>query len=200
MLITLEGIDGSGKTTVWKSLQEKLSSEEFTFTREPTDSKYGELLRENLSNDTEDKFTELFLFMADHANHVSSVIAPVLADSEMIICDRYIDSRCAYQGYTLREEMETPVEFIYESHQGWSRFPDVTILLDVTPETSIERLNTDEKFETKEKLRAIRENYGMIAENDEQRFHIVDAEQEKETVLETIQEIIHSEIDKRNNK
>jgi len=200
MLITLEGIDGSGKTTVWEALQQELSSDEIVFTREPTDSQYGKLLRENLAKDTENTFTELFLFMADHACHVMDTVNPAIDRGEVVICDRYIDSRCAYQGYTLNDEMEKPVEFVYSMHEEWSRIPDLTILIDVSPKTSIERLNTDEKFETEEKLTAIQENYAAIAEMDENRFQVVDGEQDKNKVLEDVMNIITGEIGENENE
>lgn len=185
MLITLEGIDGSGKTTVWNRLQNELPNDKFLFTREPTTSKYGELLRENLSNDTEDRFTELFLFMADHAHHVNNTIRPALNNDKVVICDRYIDSRCAYQGYTLANDLLNPTKFIYDLHDGWSVFPELTIFLNVDVNTSLSRLDTNEKFETKNKLMNIKENYEELATKDHNRFHIINGETSEKEVANT---------------
>jgi dTMP kinase len=194
MLITLEGIDGSGKTTVWNRLQKELSSEEFVFTREPTTSQYGELLRENLTNDTENRFTELFLFMADHAHHVNNTIRPAINNEKVVICDRYIDSRCAYQGYTLANDLSDPTRFVYDLHGGWSIFPELTIFIDVDVNTSVTRLDTNEKFETKEKLTSIKENYEEIAAMDNNRFISVNGEKSKEEVSTTTKEKILTQI------
>lgn len=195
MLITLEGIDGSGKTTVWKQLQEELSSDEFVFTREPTTSKYGKLLRENLANDTENRFTELFLFMADHAHHVNNTIKPAINNDKVVICDRYIDSRCAYQGHTLDSDLPNPTKFVYELHNGWSVFPELTIFLDVNVNTSLSRLDTSEKFETENKLASIKENYEEIATIDVDRFSIVNGEENKEKVSNNVKKKILERIE-----
>ena len=192
MLITLEGIDGSGKTTVWEALKEREMFDECVFTREPTDSEYGTLLRENLKADTEDIFTELFLFMADHANHVADTIKPAISDNSVVICDRYIDSRCAYQGYTLNGDahIQDAVRFVYGLHESWSYFPNVTILIDVSPETSIERLDSNEKYETVNKLRRVKENYELLSTIDNHRYHVVDGEQTKEDVIDDVTNIV----------
>lgn len=98
-LITLEGLDGSGKSTVCESLQSTLP--EATFTCEPTNSWYGDLVAESTHNNDADSLAELFLFTADHADHLSRVIRPSLASGTTVISDRYADSRYAYQAATL---------------------------------------------------------------------------------------------------
>lgn len=192
MLVTLEGIDGSGKTTAWEGLQENELFSDCTFTREPTDSEYGELLRRNLKNDTENIYTELFLFMTDHADHVANTVNPALTNDENIICDRYIDSRCAYQGHTLDDKFEDPVGFVYSLHEGWTTFPDITIFIDVSPKVSLNRLDTNEKYETEQKLTSIRENYKQLIEKDSNRYYLVNGEQTKKNVLQDITEILTS--------
>lgn len=192
-LVTIEGIDGSGKST----LMESLSAPDFgeiastvTFTREPTDSAAGKLLRDILANDNADAFTELFLFMADHSTHVNSVIEPAIANNELVICDRYIDSRCAYQGHTLDGEIANPIQFIYGLHGNWSRFPDVTVYLDIDPEIAANRTSTGEKYEVPDRLAEIRENYRELMRVDD-RFVVVDAEQPIEAVCDEAIKKIH---------
>jgi len=97
MLVTLEGLDGSGKTTVWEALRERYP--EATFTREPTDdSWYGEAVYRSIEDDDADPLAELFLYTADHADHLSRVIEPALERGDLVVSDRYSDSRFAYQG------------------------------------------------------------------------------------------------------
>ena len=93
MLITLEGLDGSGKTTAWEHLRDRYT--EYCFTREPTHSWYGDAVSRSLNNDNADPLAELFLFMADHADHLHRRIIPALNQGKTVISDRYSDSRIA---------------------------------------------------------------------------------------------------------
>ena len=124
LLITLEGIDGSGKTTVSRVLRSRLAKSlpkrRFVFTAEPTKSEAGQILRARLSLSTYEsdellrarKMEELFLFMADHSNHLASTIIPSLNGGAIVISDRYTDSTVAYQGVTLRGIVPDPVRWI----------------------------------------------------------------------------------------
>lgn len=188
-LITLEGIDGSGKSTVAEALSPsdfEALARDVTFTREPTGSDAGQLLRENLSQDHRDPWTELFLFMADHSTHLQETVWPALEREELVICDRYIDSRCAYQGHTLDDMMDDPIQFLHNLHQPWSRFPDCTILLDIDPATAVERTTSGEKYEVEERLVEIQENYEELVAMDPDRFVRVDAEQSPEAVRDDV--------------
>lgn len=196
-LITIEGIDGSGKSTVVDSLTaadfpDSISN--VTFTREPTGSPAGKLLREVLSRDDSDPLSELFLFMADHRKHVEETVKPALEDDSLVICDRYIDSRCAYQAHTLEGVLDHPLQFIEDLHKPWSRFPDCTILLDLDPVTAAERTSTGEKYEVPERLADIRENYAELHAKHPDRFEIVDATQSPDVVQDTVLDIIHDEM------
>ena len=120
MLITVEGLDGSGKTTVWESLQETYP--DAVFTREPTASWYGEAVNRSINADDADPLAELFLYTADHADHLSRVVRPALADDELVISDRYSDSRYAYQGATLADSaIDDPIEYVRSIHEPFSR-------------------------------------------------------------------------------
>lgn len=196
-LVTIEGIDGSGKSTVANALSAADFDhlvDDVTFTREPTGSQSGQLLREILSEDNSDPFSELFLFMADHSTHLEETIYPALEQGELIVCDRYIDSRCAYQGHTLTEFVEDPIRFVQNLHQPWSRFPDCTILLDIDPETAVERTTSGEKYEVEERLAEIRDNYAELAAMDPDRFVRVDATQPPEDVKADVVEVISEQV------
>ncbi|AQL43383.1 dTMP kinase [Halorientalis sp. IM1011] len=184
MLVTLEGIDGSGKTTVWDGLRGELDGS-VTFTREPTDSWYGEAVDRSIRDDDADSLAELFLYTADHADHLSRVVRPALAAGDLVISDRYSDSRYAYQGATLRGEIDDPMAYVQRVHEPFTRAPDLTLYFDVPPETGAERSGATNKFEAADYLARVRDNYERLIEADPDRFVRIDATQAPETVLST---------------
>ncbi|CQH60613.1 thymidylate kinase [Halobacterium hubeiense] len=189
MLVTLEGIDGSGKTTVWEALREA-RGDGFTFTREPTDSWYGDAVRRSIGEDGADPLAELFLYTADHADHLSRVIEPALDAGDVVISDRYSDSRYAYQGVALDGVVDRPMEYVRGVHQPWTRPPDVTLFFDVDPETGAARAGATNKFEQVEFLSRVRENYEQLAEYEPERFVRIDATQSPEEVLADAENVL----------
>lgn len=184
MLVTLEGLDGSGKTTVWEALQAEYP--DAIFTREPTNSWYGDAVYRSIEDDNADPLAELFLYTADHADHLSRVIEPALERGDLVISDRYSDSRYAYQGATLEDELAQPLEYVVDIHRGFSIEPDLTIYLDLDSETAADRAGATNKFEHAEYLARVRENYERLIERDSDRFVRVDATQSPEIVLEQV--------------
>jgi len=185
MLITLEGLDGSGKTTAWRALRDRHPSA--VFTREPTDSWYGEAVRRSVDDDDADPLAELFLYMADHADHLSRVVRPALADGSTVVSDRYSDSRIAYQAATLADStLADPFEYVRSIHDPVSRPPDATLYLDVDPETAAERSGRTNKFERVDHLRAVREGYERLLDEDPDRFVRVDATRPQAAVLDDV--------------
>ncbi|MCX8206714.1 MAG: dTMP kinase [Methanothrix sp.] len=169
LLITLEGIDGAGKTTVARVLQKRFP--DFVFTREPTEGPLGEMARS-----TEDPLEQLFLFMADHANHFRSCILPSISKGKVVVSDRYIDSRAAYQGALLREMVS--IEWIYDLHRPWSRMPDMTLLFRIDPSVALERCKkrgATSIFEMETLLREVSRNFDIIASREPERFVVIDA-------------------------
>ncbi|QWC18129.1 dTMP kinase [Halorubrum sp. 2020YC2] len=191
MLITLEGLDGSGKTTVWEALHDVYPGA--TFTREPTDSWYGEAVGRSMGDPEADPLAELFLYTADHANHLSERVRPALADGDLVISDRYSDSRFAYQGATLARsdaEIQRPLEYVRGIHAAFSRPPDATIYLDLDPETAAERAGRTDKFERDGYLAAVADNYERLIDADPGRFHRVDATRSPEDVIARVEDIV----------
>ncbi|NLO78309.1 MAG: dTMP kinase, partial [Methanomicrobiales archaeon] len=92
MLITIEGIDGTGKTTLIRTLSEKLKDLKPVFTREPTDTWIGAQVRRGIAEEI-DPIAEALLFTADHAAHIRDIIRPALLEGKLVISDRYSDSR-----------------------------------------------------------------------------------------------------------
>ena len=184
MLVTLEGLDGSGKTTAWRALRDRYPSA--VFTREPTDSWYGEAVLRSVDDDDADPLAELFLYMADHADHLSRVVRPALADGALVVSDRYSDSRVAYQAATLDDRLADPYEYVRAIHAPVSRPPDATLYLDVDPETAAERSGRTNKFEQVAHLRAVREGYERLIDDDPERFVRIDATQPEAAVVDDV--------------
>ncbi|WP_117594604.1 dTMP kinase [Haloprofundus halophilus] len=196
MLITLEGLDGSGKTTVWEALHD--SHPDAVFTREPTNSWYGDAVDRAIRDDDADPLASLFLFTADHADHLSRVIRPALADGELVISDRYSDSRYAYQAVELQQsEINRPLEYIRGIHAAFTRPPDATIYFDVDPETAAARSGATNKFEQAEYLASVRANYERLIDAERHRFVRVDATKSPEEVIDRVEEAVDRLVDAR---
>ncbi|WP_416840489.1 dTMP kinase [Haloferax sp. DFSO52] len=195
MLVTLEGLDGSGKTTVWEALHDVYS--DAVFTREPTDdSWYGDAVNRAIGDDDADPLATLFLFTADHADHLSRVVRPALAEGNLVISDRYSDSRYAYQGASLRDsDIKRPMEYIRGIHAAFTRPPDKTIYLDVDPETAAARSGKTNKFEQSGYLAEVRANYERLIDAEPDRFVRVDATQPPEDVLDAVESALEAILD-----
>ncbi len=189
MLVTLEGLDGSGKTTAWEHLREVVDADA-VFTREPTDSWYGEAVERSIADDDADPLAELFLYTADHAAHLDDTIRPALAEGRPVISDRYSDSRYAYQGATLAGIVDDPMEYVRGIHEPFTRPPDATIYLDVDPETAADRSGATNKFETADYLADVRENYERLIEAEPDRFVRIDATRPAEVVRDAVASVV----------
>lgn len=195
-LITIEGIDGAGKTSVIEGTDDvdglKQRLDDAYFTTEPKSGTWlgDEVVRPAIYNEGPEvpSTSVFFLFLAEHANHVKKYVEPELEKRD-VICDRYIDSRYVYQSQELEDDVSgDTLEWIKEiQEQKWSIMPDLTILLDVSVETSLSRLDGDEIFEKEDKLKAFQGVYNRLAE-EEERYVVVDAEQELESVVEDCME------------
>ncbi|QLC33045.1 dTMP kinase [Halarchaeum sp. CBA1220] len=194
MLVTLEGIDGSGKTTVWEALRET-RDDGYAFTREPTDSWYGEAVLRSVRDDDADPLAEAFLYTADHAAHLSRLVRPALERGDVVVSDRYSDSRYAYQGVALSGRVPRPMRFLRDVHEPWTREPDLTLYFDVDPHTAAERAGATNKFEQAEFLADVRENYERLVEADPERFVRIDATQSPDAVAERVEAVFDARVD-----
>ena len=189
MLITLEGLDGSGKTTAWEALHDV--HPDATFTREPTDSWYGDAVRRSIGAEDADPLAELFLYTADHADHLSRVVRPALAAGDLVVSDRYTDSRYAYQAASLADsDLQRPLEYVRGIHQAFTREPDATLYFDLDPETAAARAGATNKFERAAFLADVRENYERLVEAEPERFVRIDASRSPERVLEAVEDAV----------
>jgi len=187
ILITLEGIDGTGKSSISKMLMKRFP--EATFTREPTQSWIGKAVKRSIDADG-DPLAELFLFVADHAEHIAKVIRPALAEGKIVFSDRYSDSRYAYQGVTLSDNFEDAVEWVRGIHRGWTVVPDMTILFTIDPEVAVLRCGVrgeKTKFEKLGFLKKVQDNFLRLSREEPHRFVIIDAGDKLEKVGQKVE-------------
>jgi len=195
MLITLEGIDGSGKSTLHESLKGLLADLDPVFTREPGATWVGDQVRRAIAEQI-DPITEATLFVADHAAHLAKVVRPALAEGRLVISDRYSDSRFAYQSVTLQGIIPDPEGWLRAMHNGWTIVPDKTFLCVLPVNDALTRLKPDsqrEHFEKRETLEKVQNNYLAFVRNEPSRFVIVDAMLPQETVAKFVADAIHAE-------
>ena len=162
-------------------------------TAEPTTSAAGKILRTELARagavetSVAQRMEELFLFMADHANHLARTIIPSLEDGAIVLSDRYTDSTAAYQGVTLRNVLPDPVEWIRRLYKPWNLPPDRTLLFVLDPRLALQRMQSRpgrEKFERFEFLQSVDENFRMLATGEPERFILIDASKPPEAVAD----------------
>ena len=194
--ITIEGPDGSGKTTQVEALAQRLRAAGVgvVVTREPGGTRLGEQLREILlarhgGVEPTDALTDAFLFEAARRQLVRQVIRPALADGMTVVCGRFSDSTFAYQGFGAGVPLETLRVLDAAATDGLR--PDLTILLDVPVEVGLARKGPEDttRFEAEHDLdfhRRVRAGFLTLAGEEPHRFAIVDATQPVDGVAEEI--------------
>lgn len=191
ILITFEGGEGAGKTTLIDELARKLSERDRIVlkTREPGGTKLGEHIRSILLQHREpiSPYAELSLFLASRAQHIIEVIGPALEQGKIVFCDRFNDSSVAYQGAARGLGMEEVAHFCRFISQGVE--PLLTFYLDLNPEIGLARAAKERKqdrieAETLLFHQKIREAYLSIHRKNPHRFHLIDATLPPEKVLE----------------
>lgn len=197
MFITFEGIEGAGKSTAIGQLSDFLRNHghDPLCTREPGGSVLGRSLRSLLLNTRTGSLAsraELYLFLADRAQHVAEVIRPALEAGQVVLCDRYTDSTLAYQGYGRGLDIER-LRSLNDMATG-SLAADLTLLLDLPVREGLERAGERNKTlgtvlaegrfdaESLDFHSRIRAGYLSLAKEEPDRFAIVDASQSPEDV------------------
>lgn len=194
IFITFEGIEGAGKSTQAKMLYECLSEKgyETVLTREPGGTKTGKKIREILLTPTDEKFpslAEVFLYEADRNFHIHNVIKPSLKEKKIVICDRFIDSTLAYQGYARGLDIETIKYLNNLATEGIT--PDITFLIDISVEEGLKRIKEKRQFDRIEQEdidfhKRLREGFLKIAEKNKNRIVVIDGNKDKELVFKEI--------------
>jgi dTMP kinase len=178
VFITFEGPEGAGKTTIMQRIAEKLRAEGRTVvsTREPGSGSVGTQIREVLlHSEAIDPRCELFLFLADRANHVTTVVRPALDRGEIVLCDRYADSTVVYQAHARGLEPMGIRELNAFATDGL--LPDMTLLLDLEAEIGLKRLIAKDRLDAEPIMfhRRVREGFLQEAKREPNRWRIVDA-------------------------
>lgn len=166
-LIVLEGIDGSGKSTVAKLVADGLG-DRAVLTREPTDSWIGRAVKEGDRTDIS-PYTDALLFMADRAQHTLE-IAEMIRRGKVVVCDRYYHSTVAYQTASLRRRgLGDNFAWLLDANTRISLRPDLTFLLVLPPDRMTERISDRgerSRFERLDFLEEVARNYERLAEAD----------------------------------
>ncbi len=190
LFITLEGVEGAGKTTQAKMLAAWLSALglDVLETREPGAGPVGAQIRQVLLNPANTELapmTEALLLAADRAQHVAETLRPALAAGKIVVCDRYADSFFAYQGYGRGLDM-AELRALNDAAAG-GLAPDITLLLELPPEAGLARtkLRGESDRMEQEQLdfhRRLSDGYRQLAEEDPQRIKQIDAAQSEARV------------------
>lgn len=198
MFITVEGIEGSGKSTALTLLSQELGRRglDVLLTREPGGCGLGRAIRPivlDARTRSLNMRAELYLFLADRAQHVAEVIRPALEAGQIVLCDRYTDSTLAYQGYGRGLDPEK-LRRINEMATG-GLTPDLTLLMDLPVGIGLERAGlrnqrqgtvlSEGRFdaESVDFHERVRQGYLALAEEEPQRIARINAEQRPEDVL-----------------
>jgi dTMP kinase len=209
MFITLEGIEGSGKTTQVNHIVHFMEKNRIdcVVTREPGGTLIGEKIRAILldpENQDLDPVSELLLYAADRAQHLREKVVPILSSKKTVICDRFFDATIAYQGFARGLDMEIIQTLNSIVLDGLK--PDMTILFDLPAATGLERAwtqlnvgtrtSTESRFEkeTIEFHEKVRAGYLTLADKEPDRFKIVDASLDEIQVKNKIYEILGQQL------
>jgi dTMP kinase len=203
LFITFEGPEGAGKTTQINLLKEYFESLGRTcvLTREPGGTDVGEQLREIVKHyQGEAKIadeTELLLFAASRSQHVRQLIQPEVSRGKIVLCDRFADSTTAYQGYARKMDLDFVKKL--NAYAIGECVPNMTILLDLTPEagfkrtvTRVETLHKEDRIEAEglDFHRRVRNAFLKIAELEPERVKIVNADDNPENIQTKIRELV----------
>lgn len=187
LFITLEGLDGSGKTTVMDQLGNEYTG---IFSSEPSRFWTGDQTRLAIEDADTHPLTDFHLFMADRAHHVNGLIRPALAAGDLVVVDRYTDSTRAYQREALTDAVAAPENFIEQALTPEVFIePDLTIYLDVDVETAAQRSSDGDKYEDPTFHEEVRDNYKELAARHD-RIIQLDATQPEVVVRGVCSEIV----------
>lgn len=200
MFITLEGPEGSGKTTAVETAVKKLQEMgyEIVRTREPGGTPISEQIRNVIldkENTAMDGRTEALLYAASRRQHLVEKVWPALKEGKIVICDRYLDSSLAYQGGARGLGVDNILNInLFATENTW---PDLTLLFDIKPEIGLARINSNANREVNrldlEKIdfhNKVRESFLALAKRFPDRYVIIDASQDRETVAKNTLEAI----------
>ena len=199
LFITFEGPDGSGKTTIAKIVAEKLKEKGFdvVHTREPGGINIAEQIRNVIldpKNTTMDPKTEALLYAASRRQHLVEKVIPAIENGKIVICERFVDSSLAYQGYARGLGIDEVLSI--NNFAIGDLYPDLTIYLDIDEAKGLERVNSREiekdrlDSESIDFHHKVVEGYKIVLKRFMNRTRIVDASNPIEKVVEDSLNII----------
>jgi dTMP kinase len=197
IFITFEGPEGAGKTTIIEMLLEKLESEGYPMmkTREPGGIEIAEQIRSvilNKNNTAMDGRTEALLYAAARRQHLVEKVLPAIEQGFIVLCDRFIDSSLAYQGFARGIGMDDV--YSINTFAIENRMPDATLYFDIDPEIGLKRINEHKgrevnrlDLENLEFHRKVREGYQLLSRKYSNRIIEIDASQPLQKVYEIVE-------------
>jgi dTMP kinase len=197
LFVTFEGIEGCGKSTQSKMLNNYLLEEGYQvlLTREPGGPSISEKIRhilldkENIEMVPE---TEILLYMASRAQHTAQWIKPALEKDSIVICDRYYDSTYAYQGAA--RKIATDQIKLINNFATFNLVPDITFYLNIPLELSFERIKNKKQdrleLESRDFHKAVKEGFDNIAKENQDRYIIINGDRDVETIHNEIRDIL----------
>lgn len=197
--ITIEGCEGSGKTTILKKLCTEFEEKNIKYfaTREPGGSKISEQIRNvilNVENTKMDYMTEALLYAASRRQHLEEIVKPALNDGAIVICDRYLDSSLAYQGYARGLGIDEVYAINMYATSGF--LPELTIYIDIPVEVGLERIASNNRDVNRLDLEKVsfhskvREGYLEIAKKYKDRIVTIDGVGTPDEVYKRVKKVI----------
>ncbi len=185
--VTFEGIDGSGKTTIAKSIYKQLLEQGITveYTYEPTNTMIGRCVQHYIETQC-NPYATAFTFIADRIEHCKQ-INQWLQQKKLVLCDRYAESTYAYQGAQLQNDIDLPMKWLQELSEKHILTPDRTYIFDINPELSLKRIAHRDKlipFERVSFLKQVRHNYLQLIHGN--RFVKIDATHPQKAIIEEL--------------
>jgi dTMP kinase len=205
MFITFEGVEGCGKSSVLSVVFARLQNEKYDVieTREPGGVKISEAIRKIVLGKeytTMDKRTEALLFAASRRQHLVEKVWPALKENKIVLCDRFLDSSLAYQG--AGDEIGVDEVLKINLFATENTYPDCTILFDLAPEIGLARINKNKKREVNRLdlkevafYNTVRNAYLDLSKRYSNRYVVIDASKDFETVCNEVYKIIKEKID-----
>ncbi|MGI6250171.1 MAG: dTMP kinase [Anaerolineaceae bacterium] len=205
MFITLEGPEGSGKSSQIHDLADFLTNQGYDVicTREPGGTAIGDQIRHvlmNFDNQELQPRTEILLFLASRAQLVEELIKPALSAGKVILCDRYGDSTLAYQGYGHRLNLITLRDMLAFATDGLK--PDLTLLLDLDVEVGLRRKKKDAEWNRLDAYevefhKRVRKGYYQLAQEEPERWRVIDASKPKVAVQNAMRQAVMTVLDNK---
>jgi len=204
-LITFEGLDGCGKSTQQEKATDWLKVQGYSVlkTRQPGGTVIGQQIRDILLNPEHEELqpeSELLLYLADRIQHLQDSILPAKAAGKIVLCDRFHDSTVAYQGYGRGLNLNSIESIVAHCIKPYS--PDLTILLNISPETIASRLERRQEHVEKDRLdleslsffKRVAQGFQELSAAEPERFVCINGEQEIELIHQEIINILQQRL------